>query len=62
VYEQETVLTYVATSNCGGREVDHIFESHSDDDALDFATSQGWWFVEQAQTEIVFTPDERVLN
>ncbi len=37
-------------------------EDDSDNGALEFAKSQGWWFVEQAQTEVVFIPDTRVLH
>ena len=55
-------MIYCATSDCGGRQVDHVFDANSDNDAFEFATAQGWYFVEQAQTEIVFVPDERVLN
>ena len=39
-------MIYCATSKCDGREVDHVFESSSDEDALEFAASQGWYFLE----------------
>ncbi len=64
VYSQEHQgMIYCATSTCDGREVDHVFESDSDDEALEFAESQGWYFVEQeTDIELVFIPDTRVLH
>ena len=62
MHEQETVLIYCATSKCSDRQVDHIFDANSDNEALEFAKAHGWYFVEQAQTEIVLTLDKRVLN
>ena len=45
-------MIYCATSIIDGLAVDHIFEVKTDDEAIKFAESQGWGFVE-IEVEVV---------
>lgn len=46
-------MIYCATSFIEGLEVDHLFDAETDEAAIEFATAQGWYFVEE---DVTFRP------